>query len=121
MTNGPLFETHAEAKLSERLGGGSLGMSTVFEIMSAAVLGLNTIAISMITNLASFLSKEQLSDSDVRDAAGRTQPILRKLLMSVIQRAPLSATCAQQIQARFDPGQKPPQVLPLVPVSQPSD
>jgi purine-nucleoside phosphorylase len=113
MTNGPLYETHAEARLAERLGGGSLGMSTIPEILTAGALGLRTAGISMITNLASFLSKVELSDNDVREVAGVTQPILRKLLMAAILRAPLSEERKQMIQARFEPTQQLTCVLPL--------
>jgi len=116
MSSGPTFETPAEAKLLERLGAGALGMSTVPEIMTATALGLNTIGISMITNLASFLSPCELADEDVRDASLKAIPTMRALLLNTISKIEPNRALQDKILARFNPLQKVPALLPLTPV-----
>jgi len=116
ITSGPTFETYPEAKYYERLGAGALGMSTVPEIMTANALGLNTIAISMITNLASFLSPVELSDDDVRDASKKAIPNLRNVLLKVVEKIQPNPEQKKKILARFSTEQHAPAVLPITPV-----
>lgn len=50
MVSGPNFETAAEIRAFQTLGGDAVGMSTVPETMVAAYCGLNVLGISAITN-----------------------------------------------------------------------
>lgn len=117
MSSGPTYETPAEAKFYERLGAGALGMSTVPEIMTATALGINVVGISMITNLASFLSPCELADEDVRDASKKAIPTMSKLLLNVVEKIQISEAQREKILARFDPAQPVPAVLPLTKVT----
>ena len=116
ISSGPTYETYPEAKYYERLGAGALGMSTVPEIMTANALGLNTVAISMITNLASFLSPVELADEDVRDASKKALPNLRAVLLNVIGKIQPNPAQKKKILDRFRTDQVLPPELPITPV-----
>lgn len=77
---GPHFETPAEIKAAQALGGDAVGMSTVPEAIVARVLGLKVTAISMITNLAAGMSAQALShDQTMRAATGAAVDMTRLL------------------------------------------
>jgi purine-nucleoside phosphorylase len=69
--SGPSYETPAEIRLFRRLGGDAIGMSTVPEIIVARQMGLECLAISMITNMAAGLTKKPLSHAEVLSTAER--------------------------------------------------
>ncbi len=117
MCSGPTYETPCEAKFYERLGAGALGMSTVPEIMTATALGLNVIGISMITNLASFLSPKELTDDDVREVSKIAKPHMCTLLLKVMEMVQIDESKRAKILSRFSPDQPVPPVLPLTKVS----
>jgi len=48
--SGPSYETPHEIQLMRKLGGDSVGMSTVFEVIAAAHCGLPVLGLSLITN-----------------------------------------------------------------------
>ncbi len=58
---GPCFETPAEIRMMQIIGGDVVGMSVVPEVLSAAHCGLKVIALTAITNLAEGLSDVVLS------------------------------------------------------------
>jgi len=62
---GPSYETPAEIKMLKRIGADAVGMSTVPEIFVAHRLGIKTVGISFISNLAAGIAEEKLSHSDV--------------------------------------------------------
>lgn len=66
---GPNFETPAEIRAVRLLGADAVGMSTVPEALTAGHIGLPVIGFSVITNYAAGMSKEPLSDDDVRKIA----------------------------------------------------
>src|SRR5215813_10065668 len=49
---GPSYETPAEHAMARTLGASAVGMSTVPEAVAAAAVGLRTLAVSCITNVA---------------------------------------------------------------------
>ncbi len=49
---GPNFETPAEVRMVDRLGGDAVGMSVVPEVLSLRARGVRVLAFAMITNLA---------------------------------------------------------------------
>src|SRR6185295_9946212 len=55
--SGPTYETPAEVRYLQTIGGQAVGMSTVPESIAANHLGLRVCALSCITNLASGLTK----------------------------------------------------------------
>jgi len=77
---GPHFETPAEIRAAQFLGGDAVGMSTVPEVIVARLLGLKVTALSMITNLAAGLSSEPLShDQTMRHATAAAGDMTRLL------------------------------------------
>lgn len=116
MASGPTYETFVEANKAQKLGAGSLGMSTVPEIVTASAIGIKVIAFSMISNLASFLSKSELSDDDVRDASKKAIPNLRSIILSIVEMIKPDAEQKEKVLAHFKEDQPVPPELPIIKV-----
>jgi purine-nucleoside phosphorylase len=71
--SGPTYETPAEVRYLQAIGGMAVGMSTVPESIAANHLGLRVCALSCITNLASGLSKTRLSHVEVTQTARQVE------------------------------------------------
>ena len=66
---GPNFETAAEIRMMQIIGGDVVGMSVVPEVISARHCGLKVVAVSAITNLAEGLSDVKRSHEQTLAAA----------------------------------------------------
>ncbi|MDZ4662608.1 MAG: purine-nucleoside phosphorylase [Pseudomonadota bacterium] len=79
--SGPTYETPAEVRYLQTIGGKAVGMSTVPESIAANHLGLRVCALSIITNLAAGLSSNKLSHDEVTKMAkqleGKFVPFLK--------------------------------------------
>jgi purine-nucleoside phosphorylase len=84
---GPSYETPAEVKMLQTLGGDVAGMSTVLEIIAAHPMGLRCLALSMISNPAAGLSDAPVVHADVL-AAGRTAASSVQRLLGALLSAP---------------------------------
>ena len=82
---GPHFETPAEIRAAQVLGGDAVGMSTVPEVIVARLLGLKVTALSMITNLAAGLSKESLSHAHTMKHATAAAGDMTRLLTAYLE------------------------------------
>ena len=78
--SGPSFETPAEIRATQVLGGDAVGMSTVPEVILARFLGLKLAAISTITNMGAGLSDEKLSHEHTKAMASAGAAKLAKIL-----------------------------------------
>ena len=67
--SGPTYETPAEVRYLQMIGGRAVGMSTVPETIAANHLGLRVCALSCITNPAAGISKTKLSHAEVTETA----------------------------------------------------
>lgn len=67
--SGPTYETPAEVRYLQLIGGKAVGMSTVPEAIAANHLSLRVCAISCITNKAAGLSEQKLSHQEVTETA----------------------------------------------------
>lgn len=67
--SGPTYETPAEVKFLQLIGGKAVGMSTVPETIAAHHMGVRVAALSCITNPAAGLSANKLSHEEVTDMA----------------------------------------------------
>lgn len=67
--SGPTYETPAEVRYLQQIGGGAVGMSTVPETIAANHLGLRVCALACITNPAAGLAAQRLSHDDVTQTA----------------------------------------------------
>ena len=81
---GPQYETPAEVRMLQRLGGDAVGMSTVLEVIQARVLGLEVAGFSCLTNLAAGLSKEELSHAEVLEVGKKAAGDFTRLLSSAL-------------------------------------
>lgn len=71
--SGPTYETPAEVRMVQTLGGDAVGMSTVPEVIVANHSGLNVGGISCITNMAAGLTAERLDHAEVKETADRVR------------------------------------------------
>ena len=83
--SGPTFETPAEIRAIERLGGDAVGMSTVHETAVARHAGLRVAAVSAITNLAEGMGDEALSHEQTLRDAQRAAEALAQLLVRFVE------------------------------------
>ena len=81
---GPSFETAAEVQFLYRIGGGSVGMSTVPEALAACHMGVKVCALSCITNMAAGVKPGTISHEEVfkigAQACKKLQPVLGKFI-----------------------------------------
>ena len=83
--SGPSFETPAEIRATQILGGDAVGMSTVPEVILARFLGLKVGAISTITNMGAGLSDEQISHEHTKAMAPVGAAKLAKVLRQYLE------------------------------------
>lgn len=83
--SGPSFETPAEIRMFERLGGDVVGMSTVPEAIAAKQAGLEVAALSCVTNLAAGLSADPIRHGDVLEVLRERSNRLGQVIAGVCQ------------------------------------
>lgn len=66
---GPSYETPAEIKMLATLGADLVGMSTVFESITAHHMGIKVGALSCVTNMAAGISPTKLDHHEIKDVA----------------------------------------------------
>lgn len=82
---GPNYETKAEIRAFRTLGADAVGMSTAPELFEAARLNLRTVAISLISNMASGVTKAKLDHDEVKEAAQSRKEDFAKLVKTLIK------------------------------------
>ncbi len=83
---GPQYETPAEVRMAQILGGDLVGMSTTLETIAAREAGMEVLGISLVTNLGAGISPEPLSHTEVIEAGKAAEPRLRALLIGLMER-----------------------------------
>ena len=78
--SGPSFETPAEIKMMQIIGGSAVGMSTAPETILARRLGLKVAAISTITNLAAGIKGASPSHEETKREGMKTAGHMKRLL-----------------------------------------
>ncbi|GAB6088791.1 purine-nucleoside phosphorylase [Spirochaeta dissipatitropha] len=63
--SGPAYETAAEIRFMQTIGGDAVGMSTVPEVIAARYMGMEVIGISCITNMSTGIAKVKHSHEEV--------------------------------------------------------
>ena len=86
-TQGPTFETPAEYRMYRILGGDTVGMSTVPEVIVARHCGIRVFGISVVTDLGGFDLPVEVSHEEVQEAANKAQPIMTELMREMLLRA----------------------------------
>jgi purine-nucleoside phosphorylase len=82
--SGPTYETPAEVRMLQLIGGKAVGMSTVPESIAANHLGLRVCAVSCITNLAAGLSAHKLTHTEVTEKAAAVEDTFCKFLLAFL-------------------------------------
>ena len=85
MYSGPNFETPAEIKALQIIGGSAVGMSTVPEVIVANHCSLPVLGISVITNYAAGMNKKKLSHQETLEQAGLAEGNVINLLKNFIK------------------------------------
>jgi purine-nucleoside phosphorylase len=84
---GPSYETPAEVRMLQLLGGDITGMSTVLEIIAAHHMGVRCLCVSMVSNPGAGLSEVPVTHEDVL-AAGQAASVNLKALLGAVLKAP---------------------------------
>jgi len=82
--SGPHFETPAEVRFARLIGGTTVGMSTVPEVILARQVGMKVAGFSIITNLGAGMSSAPLSHEQTMKVAASAAVDLRRLLNRLI-------------------------------------
>lgn len=83
-TEGPRFETPAEIKMFDKLGGDIVGMTNVPEVCLAREAEMCYATISMVTNYAAGISPVPLTHAEVVEKMVQNSKRLRKLVMHTV-------------------------------------
>ena len=85
MFSGPSFESPAEIVFARTVGASAVGMSTVPEAITAAHCGIQTIGISLITNMAAGILNQKLSHEEVQETAANASKKFTKLVDKIVE------------------------------------
>ena len=83
---GPSYETPSEIRYLRAIGADLVGMSTVAEVIAARHMGLNVMAISCVTNMASGILDQPINHEEVLETGKRVQKQFEALLRAVLPR-----------------------------------
>lgn len=83
---GPHFESPAEIRAARILGADAVGMSTVWEAITAAHCQMPLLGLSLITNMASGVLDQPLTTTEVDETARRTSLLFQKYVEAIISR-----------------------------------
>lgn len=81
---GPTFETPAEYRMVDSIGGDAVGMSTVQEVIAAVHMGVRCFAVSVITDLGLREEEAPISHEEVLEAARNAEPKLSLIFKGII-------------------------------------
>lgn len=81
---GPTYETPAEVRYLQKIGGDAVGMSTVPEVIAANHLGVRACGVSCITNYAAGISNQRLSHSDVTETAQLVENKFKEFVSTLV-------------------------------------
>lgn len=82
---GPQYESKAEVRMARTLGADACGMSTAIEAIASRHMGIKTLGIAFVSNMACGITKEKLSDEDVIKEAAKSGNNVTILLKEAIK------------------------------------
>lgn len=83
-TTGPTFETPAEYKYFRIIGGDTVGMSTVPEVIVANHAGMKVFGMSIITDLGVPGKIVEVTHEDVQEIGNKVQPLMTKIMEELV-------------------------------------
>ena len=83
---GPTYETPAEVRMLQAVGGDAVGMSTVPEVIVARHVGLDVLGLSCISNMAAGILDEVLSHDEVIETTESVREIFIALVKAILTR-----------------------------------
>lgn len=92
-TEGPRFETPAEIRMFNTLGGDLVGMTNVPEVVLAREAGICYATVSMVTNFAAGISPTNLTHEEVLEVMAANSENLRRLVMATLTKLPAERHC----------------------------
>lgn len=92
---GPQYETAAEVKMCQVLGGDAVGMSTAIEAVAARHMGMKVCGLSCISNMACGISKTPLNHMDVTEVGEKMAPLFRLLVYKAISKMTADVAVSQ--------------------------
>lgn len=88
---GPSFETPAEIRMVERMGGDVVGMSVVPEVLTLRARGVRVLAFAMVTNMACGVGKapgaegaDAISHDEVLEVGNRAGAVLERVIRGML-------------------------------------
>lgn len=85
MLSGPTYETPAEIRMVRILGGDTVGMSTVPEVIVSNHSGIKTVGISCITNMAAGILDQPLSHEEVMETSTKVKNDFINLMNKIVE------------------------------------
>ncbi len=85
MFSGPTFESPAEIVFARTVGASAVGMSTVPEAIAATHCGIQTIGISLITNMAAGILDQKLTHEEVQETANQAAQKFSTLVDAIVK------------------------------------
>lgn len=82
---GPVYESKAEVRAYRTLGADAVGMSTVPELLEAHRLGMQSLGITLVTNMATGVSKQKLEHAEIKDVADSRKDDFGRLVVALLQ------------------------------------
>ncbi len=92
-TEGPRFETPAEIRMFERLGGDLVGMTGVPEVVLAREAGICYLSVCVVTNFAAGISPEPLSGGEVTQLMAQRLPAVRDFILQLVAAVDATRDC----------------------------
>lgn len=83
-TSGPTFETPAEYKYFRIIGGDTVGMSTVPEVIVANHAGMKVFGMSIITDLGVEGKIVEVTHEEVQEIGNKVQPLMTQIMKELV-------------------------------------
>src|SRR5204863_3432363 len=84
--SGPSYETPAEIRAFRALGADVVGMSTVLEVIAANHMGVRSLGISCVTNMAAGVLPQKIHHEEVLETGAMVRDTLVRFLKTLLPR-----------------------------------